>query len=601
MNIQRLCLAKKQLQEQLSNKINTTLHTDETSKVGIKYGGFSVRDSEGSYFALGLREMATKSAQNTLDTFKEILQDISDTNKEALVNSGDKILCNIQNTMSDRAATELKFNELLENYRVELLPQIRTDYNTMDDVGKEAVSRLNNFFCGLHGLVHMANAAQKGLCEAERANFDGNPPIPDKDFSKADESGCFRLLRSSCKAFARRGDEKCGCYGSFRTYMQPFLTENKMISLPLQPFKGHRFNILFQNAACLYFLHHHMIKFLEKSDIENKRLLKSVLSDFQVPFYVAGLKALGLISKMITTPLWNLLESKDTSIEDMTQHYLHLSTYLADASENVADFMTGKFPALTRVDLTGDRSFEFLTRESMYDTDVEIILNILLPSIRKVVIHVYKDHLPNGKYERFNEELSFVTKSVDKHNAFSERLFAYMDQILKAKPNISALAVEAYTLFLLNKTSTWIMQNEEDMKMLISEARKSVTTERELFLRRKGEIQHQREERQEAEFEKRAKLKRKRLERLEKQSDEIVLYGLWKSPQECKRKIKELSSTSDKVQALKAQLRYRKNVLKQKVPEKDLYSFSKKCSNGKRCSLSHKELMSNLLKVLKSV
>ena len=67
-----------------------------------------------------------------------------------------------------------------------------------------------------------------------------------------------------------------------------------------------------------------MVELLNKSDIENK----SVHADFQVSFYVAGLKALGLISKMITTPLWTLLESKDISIEEMSQHYLQLSSYL---------------------------------------------------------------------------------------------------------------------------------------------------------------------------------------------------------------------------------------------------------------------------------
>lgn len=286
--------------------------------------------------------------------------------------------------------------------------------------------------------------------------------------------------------------------------MQPFLTENRMMSLPLQPFKGHRFNILFQNAACLYFLHPHMIAFLEKSDTENKRLLKSVLSDLHISFYVAGLKALGLISKMVTTPLWNLLENSDTSIEDMTQHYLHLSLYLVDACENIVDFMKGTFPSLTGVAFHGDKIFESLTKESTYNTDVEIILRVLLPSIRKVVLHVYKDHLPNGRYESFTEELSQATKSVDKHNSYSERLFAYMDQILKSKPNISTLAIEAYTLFLMNKTSTWIMRNSENTEVLISEARRSVIDERELFSRRKAEIQRQREERQEEEFQKRA-------------------------------------------------------------------------------------------------
>lgn len=128
--------------------------------------------------------MATKSAQSTLDTFKDILDDISFANKETLYIRGNQILCNIQNTVSDRAATELKFNEILQDYRMTLLPQIHENFNNLDDVGKEAVSRLNNFFCGLHRLVHMANASQKGLCEAERGNFDGFPPILFGEFSK---------------------------------------------------------------------------------------------------------------------------------------------------------------------------------------------------------------------------------------------------------------------------------------------------------------------------------------------------------------------------------------------------------------------------------
>lgn len=101
MNIQRLCWAKKQLEENLPGKKNTTLHTDETSKFEVKYGGFS----------LGFGEMATKSAQSTLDTFKDILDDISFANKETFDIRGNQILCNIQNILSDRVATELKFNE----------------------------------------------------------------------------------------------------------------------------------------------------------------------------------------------------------------------------------------------------------------------------------------------------------------------------------------------------------------------------------------------------------------------------------------------------------------------------------------------------------
>lgn len=45
-----------------------------------------------------------------------------------------------------RAATELKFKEILQDYRMTLLPQIREDFINLDDAGTETVSRLNIFF-----------------------------------------------------------------------------------------------------------------------------------------------------------------------------------------------------------------------------------------------------------------------------------------------------------------------------------------------------------------------------------------------------------------------------------------------------------------------
>lgn len=64
------------------------------------------------------------------------------------------------------------------------MPQIQAYCNTIDNEEKETIRRANNFFCSLHGLVHMANAAQKDL---------------------NDESGYFCLIRMACKTFTRRG------------------------------------------------------------------------------------------------------------------------------------------------------------------------------------------------------------------------------------------------------------------------------------------------------------------------------------------------------------------------------------------------------------
>ena len=95
-----------------------------------------------------------------------------------------------------------------------------------------------------------------------------------------------------------------------------------MLGLPLQPLKGNRFNILFFNA------------FLEKTNSMNG-LLKSVLKDLHTPFFIAGYKALGLVSKAITTPLWRVIESKDSSISMMNERYLTLLNFLDNACQDL--------------------------------------------------------------------------------------------------------------------------------------------------------------------------------------------------------------------------------------------------------------------------
>ncbi|WAQ99790.1 hypothetical protein MAR_024163, partial [Mya arenaria] len=60
------------------NEHNTTLHTDEASKYANKWGAFASRDQQGNYTLLGLKEMATKSSHDNLETFKDILNDIDD-------------------------------------------------------------------------------------------------------------------------------------------------------------------------------------------------------------------------------------------------------------------------------------------------------------------------------------------------------------------------------------------------------------------------------------------------------------------------------------------------------------------------------------------
>ena len=70
MNLQRLVLSKKK--KQLSNLVNVnhiSLYTDETSKYNNKVMGYHVRDNDGHYFTLELRDHITKSGKDSLETF----------------------------------------------------------------------------------------------------------------------------------------------------------------------------------------------------------------------------------------------------------------------------------------------------------------------------------------------------------------------------------------------------------------------------------------------------------------------------------------------------------------------------------------------------
>ncbi len=101
--------------------------------------------------------------------------------------------------------------------------------------------------------------------------FDGETPSHSKrDFDS--DPGVCRLVRTASKAFGvgSGGDEKSGCQGNFKTFASEFLQEHGMRYVPLRSYRGARFNILFSNAAAVFFLQSVMKDFLEKFGAGNK-------------------------------------------------------------------------------------------------------------------------------------------------------------------------------------------------------------------------------------------------------------------------------------------------------------------------------------------
>ena len=87
------------------------------------------------------------------------------------------------------------------------------------------------------------------------------------------------------------------------------MKEQGIFKKPLAQFVGNRFNILFYDAAGVYYLHDYMIKFIGKNA---NRLLESVLKDLKTPALIAGTRI-----NIITGPLWRKLEESSISVLEM--------------------------------------------------------------------------------------------------------------------------------------------------------------------------------------------------------------------------------------------------------------------------------------------
>ena len=419
---------------------------------------------------------------------------------------------------------------------MDVLPTIVENWEAMTDEEKEPLGHITSFFCGLHSLIQYAETCEKGLDTVEKEMTEGKgggAQVKGLAF-KSDGCGVLRLVGGCSKAFARGGSEKAGVHGHFKLFVQDFLKDSGLRTLPLVPFKGNRFNILFFNAGFVYFLREQMKKFIDGFGATNK-LLKCVQADLAEPLYMAGCRALGLISKVITAPLWRCLEDRSIHILDLPGIYRKIEDALRKGVENPGDFMEGHIVPFD--DIEDDAIFWDLVQPCQNDGLTATVLQNILPALCKVMA-AHSSHLSEVSPEERES-----SQSVAKHNKFPERVFTYLDQQMRTRPNTSLLVHEATIMFSLNKTGDWLKSlSSEETAKLISSARKRARHLRKLFKERSDLIRNQKMEAlKEREHEKERKEEKKRLE-LEHFTQEIQYYGLWQSEREVDEILNTLSS-----------------------------------------------------------
>ncbi|CAG2190073.1 unnamed protein product [Mytilus edulis] len=151
------------------------------------------------------------------------------------------------------------------------------------------------------------------------------------------------------------------------------------------------------------------------------RLLSSVYQDICNPLLVAGSRALGIISKIITGPLWRNIECK-THILDINDTLTGLRSFLAEAKDDCSEVVTGKHVPFPEESCKIENDIVMAELFKPDETDVMTIqlLQALFSCMLNLLDRQAADHLPGGKYFSKPTDISTESKSVLKHNKLPE-------------------------------------------------------------------------------------------------------------------------------------------------------------------------------------
>ena len=328
---------------------HATLHSDGTSRDGNKVVGFQLQTDTGTR-TLGLQDVHAGDSETQFEALQFIIDKLSDVLDEGDASSSSKeLISHIKNTMGDQAASQKSFNEKVETYRRSVLPDVVDKWEQLEPAVKKQLGEMNHFFCNLHTLIGAAtycDAAMKNLEDKWRTEYgqlgvETLKAFQDKEGNyswKHSDSATERLVRTASDAIAPGGDQKSGCIAGFRSYRHIHnIPQAKVV-----PFRANRFNVLFSNAAGIYFHRKHIQTMFSEGWVkaENK-LLQAVHADIQCIPLLAGVRALGILHKQLTEPMWILTEKPDV-------HILQLGQLLQDTYKLLEVWSTDATPLLDK-------------------------------------------------------------------------------------------------------------------------------------------------------------------------------------------------------------------------------------------------------------
>ena len=340
---------------------NNTLHLDETCKKFNEYSAFQLTTGDGSQgLSFGFEAMAAGSTDDYMCATKDLISELAkllvpkDASEREIEMKQGQLLKTIKNVQSDRHVVNKNYFEQLKIYRASFLPKIIPHFNELSAEEVSKVVHMNQLFCGMHTIIGMANVCKDALKEFENV---AASELVTSGFQKGNARS-FDILMEISKAFTRgHSYQKGGVVDFWESYLHNKNSKNKIVS-----FRGERINVLYVIAAAAYYHRDHIKDFLEHDCIQNGKLLQAI-RDIGEKIFPASFRALGMIEKLITSPLMHLIEDKEKHIFSLNKTWEHIVTKLESFSANAIPLMEG-VEIVLEGQVTKDDIYEELMKEN---------------------------------------------------------------------------------------------------------------------------------------------------------------------------------------------------------------------------------------------
>ena len=453
-----------------------------------------------SGIVLGVQNVADGTAKTALTSVEEELQKVATIAADIGISPEEISLSKVVSSTSDGAATQTKFNKLLQE--------------KMKENGKSG--KLISNKCSMHLGVNLRVAQNAGIKE---------PGLPDID----------TVVHQTAKLIGHLSPYELGhghhTFPEFLGLQQESPSPNNYYTtcsqVKLDRQVGSRYHVTAKNAGKILFLTPAIIAFLSelKCTKQLNQLEASVLEALQRKETITLLRIEGLMFDRIYADLTMLAKSRklNKSVFDMNTHFLELKLYLEKLVKEptlLLDDETYVFESEPRLygssHQTNHRLHHqnqevrkcFLQPDQRSDELINEAIQKAAQSMHTKLVDYKKDQLPGGKYWNPDSSTKAILITLKPNNNICESTFGLNDWLTSSIPNMSQQARSTLIEFSYNRTAKWLQENEVQdqariIKLAVSKRKEVAIEEKERESQQKSARQEQRK-RAQAQAEKRA-------------------------------------------------------------------------------------------------